>query len=58
MPIWQIHRAIGIGSNRVVEMLAGEDVEKDLGDTLRDASLAEQEQGRRNRGLRLRRAPL
>jgi beta-phosphoglucomutase-like phosphatase (HAD superfamily) len=23
MPIWQIHRAIGIGSDRVVEMLAG-----------------------------------
>ena len=37
MPIWQIHRAIGIGSDRVVEMLAGEDVEKELGETLRDA---------------------
>ena len=24
MPIWQIHRAIGIGSDRVVEMLAGD----------------------------------
>ena len=24
MPIWQIHRAIGVGSDRVVEMLAGE----------------------------------
>jgi beta-phosphoglucomutase-like phosphatase (HAD superfamily) len=23
MPIWQIHRAIGIGNDRVVEMLAG-----------------------------------
>jgi HAD superfamily hydrolase (TIGR01549 family) len=37
IPIWQIHRAIGIGSDRVVEMLAGEQVEHDLGETLRDA---------------------
>ena len=37
MPIWQIHRAIGIGSDRVVEMLAGEKVEKDLGEALRAA---------------------
>jgi HAD superfamily hydrolase (TIGR01549 family) len=37
MPIWQIHRAIGIGSDRVVEMLAGEEVEAKLGETLRDA---------------------
>jgi HAD superfamily hydrolase (TIGR01549 family) len=37
MPIWQIHRAIGIGSDRVVEMLAGKEVEAKLGETLRDA---------------------
>jgi HAD superfamily hydrolase (TIGR01549 family) len=37
MPIWQIHRAIGIGSDRVVEMLAGKAVEAKLGQTLRDA---------------------
>jgi HAD superfamily hydrolase (TIGR01549 family) len=37
MPIWQIHRAIGIGSDRVVEMLAGKDVEAKLGEALRDA---------------------
>ena len=37
MPIWRIHRAIGIGSDRVVEMLAGKDVEAKLGETLRDA---------------------
>ena len=37
MPIWRIHRAIGIGSDRVVEMLAGEEVERKLGETLRDA---------------------
>jgi HAD superfamily hydrolase (TIGR01509 family) len=37
MPIWQIHRAIGIGSDRVVEMLAGEQTERELGETLRAA---------------------
>ena len=37
MPIWQIHRAIGIGSDRVVEMLAGEQIEHELGETLRAA---------------------
>jgi hypothetical protein len=37
MPIWQIHRAIGIGSDRVVELLAGKAVEAKLGETLRDA---------------------
>ena len=37
MPIWQIHRAIGIGSDRVVEMLAGEEVEASHGETLREA---------------------
>ncbi len=37
MPIWRIHRAIGIGSDRVVELLAGKDVEAELGETLRDA---------------------
>jgi HAD superfamily hydrolase (TIGR01549 family) len=37
MPVWQIHRAIGIGSDRVVEMLAGEDVEAGFGESLRDA---------------------
>ena len=37
MPVWQIHRAIGIGSDRVVEMLAGAQVEQELGETLRAA---------------------
>jgi HAD superfamily hydrolase (TIGR01549 family) len=37
MPIWQIHRSIGIGSDRVVEMLAGEEVEAKLGEALREA---------------------
>jgi HAD superfamily hydrolase (TIGR01549 family) len=37
IPIWQIHRAIGIGSDRVVEMLAGDEVEAKLGESLRAA---------------------
>ena len=37
IPIWQIHRAIGIGSDRVVEMLAGKEVERELGEALRAA---------------------
>jgi HAD superfamily hydrolase (TIGR01549 family) len=37
IPIWQIHRAIGIGSDRVVEMLAGAQIEQELGETLRAA---------------------
>jgi HAD superfamily hydrolase (TIGR01549 family) len=37
MPIWRIHRAIGIGSDRVVEMLAGAQIEQELGETLRAA---------------------
>jgi HAD superfamily hydrolase (TIGR01509 family) len=37
MPVWQIHRAIGIGSDRVVEMLAGEQAEKEVGERLRGA---------------------
>jgi HAD superfamily hydrolase (TIGR01549 family) len=37
LPIWQIHRAIGIGSDRVVEMLAGEHIEQELGETIRAA---------------------
>ncbi len=36
LPVWQIHRAIGIGSDRIVKLLAGERVDEDLGETLRD----------------------
>src|ERR1700753_2240664 len=37
LPVWQIHRAIGMGSDRVVKMLAGEEVEQRLGEALRAA---------------------
>jgi HAD superfamily hydrolase (TIGR01549 family) len=41
IPIWRIHRAIGIGSDRVVTLLAGEDIEGRLGEALRVAEGAE-----------------
>ncbi len=37
VPVWQIHRAIGMGSDRVVTALLNEDVEARLGEALRDA---------------------
>ncbi len=37
VPVWRIHRAIGMGSDRVVTELLGEQVENDDGDLLRDA---------------------
>jgi HAD superfamily hydrolase (TIGR01509 family) len=36
-PLWRIHRTIGMGGDKLVTEVAGEDVEKKLGDTLRDA---------------------
>jgi HAD superfamily hydrolase (TIGR01549 family) len=44
VPIWQIHRAIGMGSDRVVSHLAGEQVERELGEALRDAEGSEYQQ--------------
>jgi len=37
VPIWQIHRAIGMGSDRVVTALLSEQIETQHGDELRDA---------------------
>lgn len=34
--VWQTHRAIGLGGDRLVSHVAGEDVERRLGDALRD----------------------
>ncbi|MEO7753526.1 MAG: HAD family hydrolase [Terracoccus sp.] len=36
-PIWQIHRAIGMGGDRLVAHVAGDAVEQEHGDALRDA---------------------
>lgn len=36
-PLWQIHRRIGMGGDRLVSAVAGDEVEKRLGDDLREA---------------------
>jgi HAD superfamily hydrolase (TIGR01549 family) len=36
-PLWRIHRTVGMGGDKLVTEVAGDDVEKELGDTLRDA---------------------
>jgi HAD superfamily hydrolase (TIGR01509 family) len=37
LPIWRIHRHIGMGGDQVVTALCGEDTEAQLGDDVRDA---------------------
>jgi HAD superfamily hydrolase (TIGR01549 family) len=44
VPVWQIHRAIGMGSDRVVSALLDEQVEIEHGDELRDAEGTQYEQ--------------
>jgi HAD superfamily hydrolase (TIGR01549 family) len=44
LPVWRIHRAIGMGGDQLVPALAGDDVERDRGDEIRaerDALYAE-----------------
>ena len=36
VPMWKVHRAIGMGGDRLVAAVAGDDVEESLGDTLRE----------------------
>jgi HAD superfamily hydrolase (TIGR01549 family) len=36
VPVWRIHRAIGMGGDRLVAAVAGDDVEGRLGDEIRD----------------------
>jgi HAD superfamily hydrolase (TIGR01509 family) len=35
LPIWRIHRAIGMGGDKLVPALAGEDTEREQGDAIR-----------------------
>jgi phosphoglycolate phosphatase-like HAD superfamily hydrolase len=35
-PLWRVHRAIGMGGDKLVAMVAGDDVERDLGDAVRE----------------------
>lgn len=44
VPVWQIHRAIGMGSDRIVSELLGDQVESEHGDQLRDAEGSQYEQ--------------
>jgi HAD superfamily hydrolase (TIGR01549 family) len=37
VPVWRLHRAIGMGGDQLVEAVAGADVETRLGDDLREA---------------------
>jgi HAD superfamily hydrolase (TIGR01549 family) len=37
LPVWRIHRHIGMGGDQLVSALAGEEVEAELGDRIRDA---------------------
>lgn len=44
LPIWRIHRAIGMGGDQLVAHVAGDGVEQDLGDVLREEWVAEFDQ--------------
>lgn len=37
LPMWRVHRSIGMGGDQLVTALCGEDTERDLGDAVRDA---------------------
>ena len=43
-PLWRIHRAIGMGGDKLVPEVGGESVEKAFGDELRDAWVEEFDQ--------------
>jgi len=40
LPVWRIHRHIGMGGDQLVEALAGEDVDEEKGDDIRAAEKA------------------
>ena len=37
VPVWRIHRHIGMGGDQLVEALAGQDIEAEKGDAIRDS---------------------
>jgi HAD superfamily hydrolase (TIGR01549 family) len=37
LPVWRLHRHVGMGGDKFVAAVAGEDVEEQLGDALREA---------------------
>lgn len=44
LPLWRIHRAIGMGGTTLVPALVGDDVDERIGDELRDDWVAEYEE--------------
>src|SRR5215210_7253309 len=40
LPVWRIHRHIGMGGDQLVEAVAGEEVEERAGDDIRSAEAA------------------
>ena len=40
LPVWRIHRHIGMGGDQLVKALAGEDVDHEIGDDIRSAETA------------------
>ena len=40
LPVWRIHRHIGMGGDQLISSLAGDDVEEELGDDIRAAEKA------------------
>ena len=36
VPLWRVHRAVGIGGDKIVAHLAGEEAERNIGDEARD----------------------
>jgi HAD superfamily hydrolase (TIGR01509 family) len=40
LPVWRIHRAIGMGGDQLIAALAGEEAEKEKGDDIRSAEKA------------------
>jgi len=40
VPIWRIHRSVGMGGDKMIAALCGEDVENEKGDDIREAEKA------------------
>ncbi len=40
LPVWRIHRAVGMGGDQILEYLCGEEVEQEKGDDIRAAEQA------------------
>lgn len=40
LPIWRIHRSVGMGGDKMIAALCGDDVEEDKGDDIREAEKA------------------